>query len=96
MVDTIQVIASLLKEVWYQCDDKTDTKLRTPLKTFTTYLLFYDSVHADICNSYFKIHITILTCEYHNSTKPNLRKGDSKNQPPKYPNLVVGSWAISR
>ena len=49
-----------------------------------------------ISNFYFKIHITILTCEYHNSTKPNLRKGVSKNQPPKYPNLVIGIWAISR
>ena len=34
-------------DVWYQCDDKTVTKLRTPVKTSTAYLLFYDSVHAD-------------------------------------------------
>ena len=53
-------------------------------------------IYRYTCNFCFKIHITILTCEYHNSTKPNLRKGDSKNQPPKYPNLAVGSWAISR
>ena len=36
------------QDVWYQCDDKTVTKLRTPVKTSTAYLLFYDSVHADI------------------------------------------------
>ena len=35
-------------DVWYQCDDKTVTKLRTPVKTSTAYILFYDSVHADI------------------------------------------------
>ena len=35
-------------DVWYQRDDKTVTKLRTPVKTSTAYLLFYDSVHADI------------------------------------------------
>ena len=35
-------------DVWYQCDDKTVTRLRTPVKTSTAYLLFYDSVHADI------------------------------------------------
>ena len=35
-------------DVWYQCDDKTITRLRTPVKTSTAYLLFYDSVHADI------------------------------------------------
>ena len=35
-------------DVWYQCDDKTVTRLRTPVKTPTAYLLFYDSVHADI------------------------------------------------
>ena len=35
-------------DVWYQCGDKTVTKLRTPVKTSTAYLLFYDSVHADI------------------------------------------------
>ena len=35
-------------DVWYQCDDKTVTRLRTPVKTSTTYLLFCDSVHADI------------------------------------------------
>ena len=35
-------------DVWYQCDDKTVTRLRTPVKTSTAYLLFYVSVHADI------------------------------------------------
>ena len=35
-------------DVWYQCDDKTVTRLRTPVKTSTAYLLFCDSVHADI------------------------------------------------
>ena len=35
-------------DVWYQCGDKTVTRLRTPVKTSTAYLLFYDSVHADI------------------------------------------------
>ena len=35
-------------DVWYQCDAKTVTKLRMPVKTSTAYLLFYDSVHADI------------------------------------------------
>ena len=35
-------------DVWYQCDDKTVTRLRAPVKTSTAYLLFYDSVHADI------------------------------------------------
>ena len=37
-------------DVWYQRDDKTITRLRTPVKTSTAYLLFYDSVHADICD----------------------------------------------
>ena len=36
------------RDVWYQCDDKTVTKLRTPVKTSIAYLLFCDSVHADI------------------------------------------------
>ena len=36
------------QDVWYQCDDKTVIRLRTPVKTSTAYLLFYDSVHADI------------------------------------------------
>ena len=35
-------------DVWYQCDVKTVTRLRTPVKTSTAYLLFYDLVHADI------------------------------------------------
>ena len=35
-------------DVWYQCDDKTVTSLRTPVKMSTAYLLFCDSVHADI------------------------------------------------
>ena len=35
-------------DVWYWCDDKTVTRLRTPVKTSTAYLLFYDLVHADI------------------------------------------------
>ena len=35
-------------DVWYQCNDKTVTRLRTPVKTSTAYLLFYDSVRADI------------------------------------------------
>ena len=35
-------------DVWYQCDDKTVTRVRTPVKTSTAYLLFYVSVHADI------------------------------------------------
>ena len=35
-------------DVWYQCDVKTVTRLRTPIKTSTAYLLFCDSVHADI------------------------------------------------
>ena len=35
-------------DVLYQCDDKTVTRLRTPVKTSTAYLLFYDSLHADI------------------------------------------------
>ena len=34
-------------DVWYQCDNKTVTRLRTPVKMSTAYLLFYDSVHAD-------------------------------------------------
>ena len=29
--------------VWYHCNDKTVTKLRTPIKTSAAYLLFYDS-----------------------------------------------------
>ena len=36
------------QDVWYQCDDKTVTRLRTPVKMSTAYLLFYVSVHADI------------------------------------------------
>ena len=35
-------------DVWYQCDDKTVTRLQTPVKTSTAYLLFHDSIHADI------------------------------------------------
>ena len=35
-------------DVWYQCDDETATRLRTPVKTSKAYLLFYDSVHTDI------------------------------------------------
>ena len=35
-------------DVWYQCDDKTVTRLRTSVKTSTAYLLFCDSVHVDI------------------------------------------------
>ena len=35
-------------DVWYQCEDKTVTRLRTPVKTSSAYLLFCDSVHADI------------------------------------------------
>ena len=35
-------------DVWYQCDDKTVSRLRIPVKMSTAYLLFYDSVHADI------------------------------------------------
>ena len=35
-------------DVWYQCDDKAVTRLRTPVKTSTAYLLFYDSVRTDI------------------------------------------------
>ena len=35
-------------DVWYQCDDKTVTRLRTPVKMSTAYLLFCDSLHADI------------------------------------------------
>ena len=35
-------------DVWYQCDNKTVIRLRTPLKTSTACLLFYDSVHVDI------------------------------------------------
>ena len=34
--------------VWYQCNDKTVTRLLTPVKMSTAYLLFYDSVLADI------------------------------------------------
>ena len=34
--------------VWYQCDDKTVTKLRTPIKTSAAYLLLYDSIHIDV------------------------------------------------
>ena len=30
-------------DVWYNCDDRTVTKLRTPIKTSNAYLLFYDS-----------------------------------------------------
>lgn len=37
-------------EVWYQCDDRIVTKLRTPVKTSHAYLLFYDSLHASIGN----------------------------------------------
>ena len=36
------------QDVQYQCDGKTVTRLRTPVKTSTAYLLFCDSVHADI------------------------------------------------
>ena len=36
-----------LGDVWYQCDDKRSTKLRTPVKTTIAYLLFCDSVHVD-------------------------------------------------
>ena len=32
-------------DVWYQCDDKTVTRLRTPVKTSAAYFLFYDSFH---------------------------------------------------
>ena len=35
-------------DVWYRCDDKTVTRLRTPVKMSTAYLLLYDSVHAEI------------------------------------------------
>ena len=35
-------------DVWYQCNDNTVTRLRTPVKTSAAYLLFYDSVHTDI------------------------------------------------
>ena len=35
-------------DLWYQSDDKAVTRLRTPVKTSTAYLLLCDSVHADI------------------------------------------------
>ena len=35
-------------DVWHQCDDKAVTRLRTPVKTSTAYLLLCDSVPADI------------------------------------------------
>ena len=43
-MDTIRVIASLLKEMF---GTSVTIKL-APVKTSTAYLLFYDSVHADI------------------------------------------------
>ena len=55
-------------DVWYQCDDKTVTRLRTPVKMSTAYLLFYDSVHADIRdlfrqNTYLQNKKHMLTCQ---------------------------------
>ena len=35
-------------DVWYQYDNKNVTRLRTPVKASTAYLLFYNSFHADI------------------------------------------------
>ena len=62
MGDTISYCKPPQGDVWYQCDDKTLTRLRTPVKTSTTYLLFYDSVHADIwdISSVPMVHILVV------------------------------------
>ena len=37
-----------LENMWYKCDDKTISRLLTPVKTSAAYLLLYESVHTNM------------------------------------------------